>query len=146
VNDSLAKNGLRLNLVWNAYIKTSQEHEILVHISNGSSASVKGGSFLDQCATSLEYLDLLSDSQPLKKDPLKNLVQAITLNLGRNYECPDRGFCGFPQSLQTNGQIVSQIRPRSLPCGSFPIHYSRLFLSLRSRVRVPMRWIFFQCT
>jgi hypothetical protein len=33
-------------------------------------------------------------------------------------------FCGFPQSLQTNADIVPQIRPLTIPDISFPIYFS----------------------
>jgi hypothetical protein len=33
----------------------------------------------------------------------------------------------FPQSLQTNATIVSQIRPRTIPSRSFTIHHSLIY-------------------
>jgi hypothetical protein len=82
-------------------------------------------SFHIQASTGLEYLDRLSDYQRLKKDLPNNLAQAITFlscireapcsKLGRDFDYPDWGFHGFPQSLHTNARIVPQIRPRPLP-------------------------------
>jgi hypothetical protein len=41
--------------------------------------------------------------------------------------------CRFFDSLQVTAEIISQIRPRSLPSASLPIHYSLVKLPSRSK-------------
>jgi hypothetical protein len=40
----------------------------------------------------------------------------------------DLVFHGFPESLQANAGIGSEIRPQSLPSLSFPVNYSLTFI------------------
>jgi hypothetical protein len=40
----------------------------------------------------------------------------------------DYHHCGFPQSLQTNAEILSQFRLQQIPSTPFPIHYSLIVL------------------